>query len=75
MTRPLLRDQAEAFAIAWEKGYAAGAKHGIKIVAKDRGQMAHAKKRAVQLARWRRYAINRLGLGKQLVAEIDREAK
>lgn len=75
MTKPTTLELAELFAEAWTKGHEVGAAHGLRLTAKQASRLAYAQKRAVQLARWRKYAIERLGIGGKLVQEIDRESK
>lgn len=67
------RDQsdAEIFAEAWMKGR----KDGLRVTERYLRRLRYAQKRVARLARWRRYAIERLAIGPELLKEIDREAK
>ena len=75
MKKPSVREHAELFAEAWQKGYETATAHSARMAAKEASRAAYAKKRVAQLARWRKFAIDRLSIGLKLVAEIDRESK
>lgn len=71
MTKPLVRQHAEMFALGWEKGN----QHGLKTAGRYASMLEYSRRRVKELARWRKYAIARLAIGKQLVAEIDAESR
>ena len=69
------KEQAELFAAGFEKGRKAGIAHARKAYGNQESRISYARKRVATLARWRRYAIDRLGIGPKIVAEIDRDSK
>jgi hypothetical protein len=75
MKRLSTKEQAKLFADGYQKGYEAGTAQEVNANAKIRRQLAYARKRVAYLATWRRFAIDRFGLGPQNVAEADRAAK
>jgi len=75
MSKSLPKEQAELFAKGWQKGYETGKAHGEKLEANAERRREYSRNRVAQLAKWRRFAIERLGIGPKVVAEIDRESK
>lgn len=69
------KEQARLFAEGFQKGREAGIAHAASASKKALRQLAYVKMRVATLARWRRYAIDRLGVGLQTVGEIDKESK
>lgn len=67
----MAKQKAELFADGFLKGRAAGMKDARRLVRSS----AYARKRVAYLAHWRKYAIDRLGIGTELVEEIDKAAK
>jgi hypothetical protein len=69
------KEAAKLFADGFEKGREAGIAHASKEQTKATKRLAYIRYRAKALARWRRYAIDRLGLGPVLVTEIDKASR
>jgi hypothetical protein len=68
---PTAKENAELFGLAYMRGRKGGLKEAKRLIR----SAAYARKRIAFLARWRKYAIDRLGLGPQLVEEIDKKAR
>lgn len=66
-----VKQNAELFA----KGFMKGRKTGMKDAKRLIKSAAYARQRIAFLAKWRKYAIDRLGIGPKLVEEIDKSAR
>jgi hypothetical protein len=75
VTNPITRRQAEAFAKGYEKGRSAGIVHVENVASKKLKRVKYLEQRVARLARWRRFAIDRLLIGRVIVTEIDRDSK
>lgn len=69
------KEAAQLFADGYTKGHDEGLNSSAKAIAKLNRRLAYRAHRVQILAQWRRDAIDRLGLGPLLIAEIDKRVK